>query len=398
MDYFSDEKKKVFNLVDYFTGKINKNENINLVLENGNYATEEEKDKRKNYMLKQFNNSNLWQIVLSIDHELIDNSINWKDLEKKLAKEILPKLFKKMGFINPKNMCYQFSLHGNTEHTHFHIAFMEKKPNTRSHDNRLMYMRTGKISMEAINYLKSEVLLTIEREKYFTPLSTNINKDIEEIKKYFKAGTKNYILYNKDNIFIEDKILSLGKMLEEKNKYTQNKIKFNSIKEKEIIKLTKEIKKDIFESSKVLTLDQKELKKSLDDMNQYLNDLLIRNNVSKKELVHSYIKNKNEYLDNYILNAIVNYSKNHYKNQKKKIIITSDDIIQAIICNVYNKNNKITKKQLVINHFSNNYKNKLRNEIYNSIKKINYEMENAKKEFEKIFIDKLNTKSTQYDV
>ena len=54
LEYFSDEKKKVFNLVDYFTGKINKNENINLVLENGNYATEEEKEKRKNYMLKQF--------------------------------------------------------------------------------------------------------------------------------------------------------------------------------------------------------------------------------------------------------------------------------------------------------------------------------------------------------
>lgn len=127
MDYFIDDKKKALNMLDYFTGKINKKEDINLVLENGEYATEEELEKRRKYISKQFQNSNIWQMVLSVPSELVDKNITWRDLEIKLAQQILPKTLKKMGFENIKNISYGFSLHMNTKHPHFHIYFMEKK-------------------------------------------------------------------------------------------------------------------------------------------------------------------------------------------------------------------------------------------------------------------------------
>ena len=71
IDYFSDDSKRALNLIDYFTGKINKHEDINLIMENGKYATPEEKEKRKRYISKQFKNSNLWQVVLSIPKDLL---------------------------------------------------------------------------------------------------------------------------------------------------------------------------------------------------------------------------------------------------------------------------------------------------------------------------------------
>lgn len=129
LDYFSDDKKKIMSMLDYFTGKINKYEEINLVLEDGHYATKEEYEKRKKYIDKQFNNSNVWRLVISPDKELVENNITWRELEIKMAKEVLPKFFKKMGFEDPNKMCYQFSLHTNTKHPHFHIAFLEKSPN-----------------------------------------------------------------------------------------------------------------------------------------------------------------------------------------------------------------------------------------------------------------------------
>ena len=176
LDYYSDDKKSMMSMLDYFTGKINKHENINLILEDGHYATKEEYERRKKYINKQFNNSNVWRLVLSIDKDLVESNIKWKDLEVKLAKEILPNFFKKMGFEDNKKMCYQFSLHMNTKHPHFHIAFMERSPNTRGYDNLLQYRRNGKIPNNCIKYLMNETILCIEREKKFRPLSVNLSK------------------------------------------------------------------------------------------------------------------------------------------------------------------------------------------------------------------------------
>ena len=85
IDYFSDDKKRVMNMIDYFTGKINKSEDINLIDENGNYFKKENIQKRKQFINKQFYDSNIWQIVLSVDKKLVDQNISWENLEKKIG-------------------------------------------------------------------------------------------------------------------------------------------------------------------------------------------------------------------------------------------------------------------------------------------------------------------------
>ena len=256
IDYFSDDKKRVMNMIDYFTGKINKHDEINLIDEKGKYFNKQDIEKRKKYINKQFKKSNVWQIVLSIDKDLVDQNISWQDLEQKLAKEILPKMFNKMGFVKTENMCFQYSLHTNTTHPHFHISFMEKSPNTRSYDNsnKLIYKRKGKIPQDVIKFLKQETVLAIERESKFRPMSVEINKDIDDLKKYFNPKERNFVLYDKQNILLEEKISNLGKLLNEKEISYNSKIKFNSIKDEKIKKLTKEIKTELFKVNKEIQI------------------------------------------------------------------------------------------------------------------------------------------------
>ena len=46
-DYFADIKKKAFFMLDYFSGKIGKDEEMNIIFENGEYATKSEIELRK---------------------------------------------------------------------------------------------------------------------------------------------------------------------------------------------------------------------------------------------------------------------------------------------------------------------------------------------------------------
>ncbi len=197
-----------------------------------------------------------------------------------------------MGFEDSKKMCYQFSLHMNTGHPHFHIAFMERSPNTRGYNNSLQYRRIGKIPNNCIKYLMNETILCIEREKKFRPLSVNISKDFEELKKFFNPQDKNFILYDKNNISLEEKILMLGKKLDEINKIKDNKLKYNSIKDEEIIKLTNEIKHDLF-SNKKISLSKSEFNKSIELMNKYIIDLSKRNHLKITDLSYTLNKEKN---------------------------------------------------------------------------------------------------------
>lgn len=378
LDYYSDDKKSMMSMLDYFTGKINKHENINLILEDGHYATKEEYKRRKKYINKQFNNSNVWRLVLSIDKDLVESNIKWEDLEVKLAKEILPNFFKKMGFEDNKKMCYQFSLHMNTKHPHFHIAFMERSPNTRGYDNLLQYRRNGKIPNNCIKYLMNETILCIEREKKFRPLSVNLSKELEELKQYFNPNDKNFILYDKNNILLEEKILTLGKQLEEINKNQNNKLKYNSINDEQISKLVNDIKNDLF-NDKSLNISKSKFNESVLTMNNYLKDISKRNNIKYTDL--SYTLNKEKYLNNYIYNAIVNYANKHYKKQEGKII-SSNDILQSIILNVYRHNKKVTRKDIIRNSFNINYH--IKQETVEAIKNINREMESIAEEFYKM--------------
>ena len=128
-DYFSNEKKRVMNLFDYYTGELNKQERMNLVIEDGSYATKEEIELRKKRFVKYADKSNLWQGVISFNNDYLNENISLTDLEQELIKTVIPRLFKKMGFKDKRNMAYNLSIHTDTDNLHVHFSFIEKKPN-----------------------------------------------------------------------------------------------------------------------------------------------------------------------------------------------------------------------------------------------------------------------------
>lgn len=232
-DYFSDENKRVMNLFDYYTGNINKEDTMNLVMENGKYATKEEIEKRKKRFVKYIEKSNLWQGVISFNNDYLNSNITIRELEKELSQSILPRFFKKMGFISKDNMAYNFSIHTDTDNLHIHFSFIEKKPNYII-GNKTCYRRKGKLSLEEIDFLKNEVAITIERKKYLKPMIKETNMEIENLKKYFNKDEKNFILYDKKDLILEDMILRLGKSLNERLSEENIKVKYCSLKMKKI--------------------------------------------------------------------------------------------------------------------------------------------------------------------
>jgi hypothetical protein len=60
-DYYSNPIKQAENMFDYYDGTL-KNKKFNLVLEDGNYATKKEIDKRKIDYQKYLKKSNLWKV------------------------------------------------------------------------------------------------------------------------------------------------------------------------------------------------------------------------------------------------------------------------------------------------------------------------------------------------
>lgn len=390
-DYYSNEEKRAISMFDYYTGRLTKENSINLILENGKFATKEEIERRKKRAVKYLENSNLWQGVLSFNNDYINKNIDIHILEQELATHILPKFFKKCGFKDSKKMFYQLALHTDTDNLHFHFSFMEKQPNYLYSKGKIGYRRKGKLSQEEIDFLKNQVIHTIEKEKIYTPLLKETNKDIEELKKYFSPKEKNYILKNKKDLLFEEKILRLGQLIYNERFYKDRKIKYGSIKNKEIINLTKEIKNYIFYNSDYnFKLEYNNFKKSLKKINSYFLKIIKNNNIKSININTSLIDSKNKYIDNYIYNSIVNYAIYNYKNESKQIKqIKENDIIQEIVLKHYLKNKKQTRKDILITYFSNNnltqkFKNK--NEIERAIRNINDEMEEAQKEFSKLFI------------
>ena len=99
------------------------------------------------------------------------------------------------------------------------------------------------------------------------------------------------------------------------------------------------------------------------------------------------MEEKQKYLDNYIFNAIVNHANYVYKN-KLNNVITENEIIQEIVYKNYDKNIKKSQFEIITNNFLKN-KNKRsyinKNKLEQSIKNINREMDEAQKEFSKLF-------------
>ena len=338
---------------------------------------------------KYLENSNLWQGVLSFNNDYVTENIDVHYLETKLAKEILPQFFKHCGFKEINKMFYQLALHGDTDNLHFHFSFMEKAPNYEYTKNKIGYRRKGELDPNEIDFLKDLVIHTIEKEKIYTPLLIRTNEEIDNLKKYFNPSERNFLLRNKKDLLYEEKILELGKMIYEERRGKNGRIKFGSIKNKEIISLTKDIKKYLFSIDNNFNLDYKSFKTSLDDINTYFLKIHKDNNINNINVDTSLTDSKNKYVDNYICNAIVNHSVYFYKNQKSKNrLIKDNDLIQSIILKHYLKNKKQTRKTILNNYFSNSsssLKFKNRKKIEQAIKNINDEMEEAQKEFSKLF-------------
>lgn len=388
-DYFSNEDKRVMNLFDYYTGELNKNERMNLVIEDGSYATKEEIEKRKKRFVKYAENSNLWQCVISFNNDYLNENISLQDLEQELIKNVLPRFFKKMGFKDKKNMAYNLSFHTDTDNLHAHVSFIEKKPNYILSNNKLGYRRKGKLTQEEINFMKNEIVFAVERKKYLNPMITITNDEIDKLKKYFNPKEKNFILYDKKDILLEDDILTLGKLLYDERNNNSKRIKFNSIKDKEIKDLTKQIKKYLFCSKSEFYDDYKNFIESISSINEYLYKVNEDNNVSKINVDKTLTESKENYIDNYIYNAIINHAVYTFKtNSKKYKTLNPDDILREIILKEYKTDKNQNKYTILSNYLTNTVpKLKCQNKykIINAVKSINAEMEEAQKEFSKLF-------------
>lgn len=389
-DYYTNEEKRAMSMYDYYTGKLTKENTMNLIKEDGSFATEKDVEKRKKLAVKYLENSNLWQGVLSFNNDYINENIDIHKLEKELATNILPKFFRKCGFKDTNKMFYQLALHTDTDNLHFHFSFMEKEPNYIYHKNKIGYRRSGELSQNEIDFLKSQVVHTIEKEKIYTPLLKETNKEIEELKKYFSPKEKNYLLRDKKDLILEEKILRLGQLLYKERYDNDSKIKYGSIKDKEIINLTKDIKNYLFsKNNDNFKLEYNNFKESLNKINNYFYKINEDNNIKDIVVDTTLTDSKNKYIDNYIYNAIVNYANYNYKKESKNITkIKENDIIQEIILKHYLDNKKQTRKNILKTYFTNTNSNqKFRNkqEIENAIKSINDEMDEAQKEFSKLF-------------
>ena len=396
-DYYTNEEKRAMSMYDYYTGKLTKENTMNLIKEDGSFATEKEVQKRKKLAVNYLENSNLWQGVLSFNNDYLNENIDIHKLEKELATNILPKFFKRCGFKDTNKMFYQLALHTDTDNLHFHFSFMEKEPNYIYHKNKIGYRRSGELSQNEIDFLKSQVVHTIEKEKIYTPLLKETNKEIEELKKYFSPKEKNYLLRDKKDLILEEKILRLGQLLYKERYDNDSKIKYGSIKNKEIINLTKDIKNYLFsKNNDNFKLEYNNFKGSLNKINNYFYKINEDNNIKDIVVDTTLIDSKNKYMNNYIYNAIVNYANYNYKKETKNITkINENDIIQEIILKHYLNNKKQTRKDILKTYFTNtNSKQKFKNkqEIENAIRNINDEMDEAQKEFSKLFISNDYTK------
>ena len=388
-DYYSNEKKRVMNLFEYYTGNLTKTEKMNLVIEDGSYASKEEIEKRKKRFIKYAEKSNLWQGVISFNNDYLTQNITLRELEVEMVKNILPRFFKKMGFKDVNKMAYNLSFHTDTDNLHIHFSFIEKKPNYICSNNKISYRRKGELTQEEIDFMKNEVVLAVERKHYLNPMITITNEEIDKLKSYFNPKEKNFILYDKNDLLLEDKILRLGKLLYEDRNSSSKRIKYNSIRNEEIKNLTKEIKQYILVSNSEVYDDYLTFKNCLSNINDYLYKVNVDNNVSNIKIDTLLADNKKRYIDNYVLNAIVNHADYFYKTKSKKYgCLSEDDLLREIIIREFKKNKNMTRYDVLNNYLANTVKTqKYRNkyQIINAIKNINSEMEDAQKEFSKLF-------------
>ena len=93
-NYYRDPKKEIVSMIDYYRGS-KQDKIVNLVLEDGHYATENELQKFQIQMSNAIKNSNLYKGVVSFDSDWLIKAINIRELEKIIAKGVMPKFLRK---------------------------------------------------------------------------------------------------------------------------------------------------------------------------------------------------------------------------------------------------------------------------------------------------------------
>ena len=345
--------------------------------------------------------------VLSFYQNYIDSNISIKELQKKIATDVMPKFLCYCGYENPKeNLEWVVALHCDRKNNyHFHISWIEKNKCYKKYNNTLDHRIKLKISDEERNFLKRQVALTIERSKLYTPALIKLNEDMESLKSYFNPKDCNFTLKNLKDIEFEEKIIKLGYLLNQVRTTDNKYIKYNSLPKneigKEIRKLTQDIKRNIFKNEKVKSIKQ-DIYKSIDKINDILIDIDKRNNISnvgfESALENKMIKDKLEKYDNYVLNSIVNHALYNYKYQAKKIDkkdFKIEDLINQICYESYKKDfkkHKIVKvrkyKSKILSNFfgGNTYKGKV---IY-ALERLGYEQDQAANKFYEMFEEENN--------
>ena len=405
-DYSRDEKKAKTSMFDYYMGS-KKSEDVMernkmrreemAMLKDGTFIKDDMVEDMKKEWSNYLDNSNTQLAVLSLYQDYVDENINIKDLQKEVATSLLPKLFNYCGYENPKeNLEWIVSLHSDRENNyHFHIAWIEKNKCYKLKNNKLGHRYKLKLDENENNFMKRQVSLAIERSKLYRPALIKINEDIEHLQKYFNPKDQNFTLKNINDLDLEEEIVRLGYLLSEIRNTDKKYIKYNSLPRNEvgneIRSLTNDIKKKIFLSSNDIQLSKDEINKSIEKLNDIFLDIDKRNNISNAGFESAFdnkmIKDKLEKSDNYILNAIVNHA--NYINKHPKI--SEDELLQNIVYKNYKKNRQ-TRFNILSNYLSTSSRSsKFKNQykIKQAVKNINDELEDAQKEFDKLFkVDK----------
>ena len=166
------------------------------MLKNGKYLL----DKDVPFMQKRWCNyiedSNIQLTVLSFYQDYIDKNINIKELQKKIATDVMPKFLSYCGYENPvKNLEWIVALHCDRENNyHFHISWIEKNKCYKTKNGLLEHRIKLTLDDNEINFLKRQATLTIERNSLYKPALIELNKDLEGLKKYFNPKDQNFTL------------------------------------------------------------------------------------------------------------------------------------------------------------------------------------------------------------
>lgn len=415
-EYSRDEKKAKSSMLDYFMGGKKSEEVMKrnqmrrekmAMLKDGTFI----KDDMVSDMQKRWSNyledSNVNLAVLSLYQDYVDENINIDDLQREVAMKIMPKFLKYCGYEKPdKNLEWVVSLHCDRENNyHFHIAWIEKNKCYKLKNNTLGHRYKLKLDENENNFMKRQVSLSIERNKLYRPALIKINEDIEHLQSYFNPKDKNFTLKNISNLDLEEDIVRLGFLLTQVRNTDKKYIKYGSLPKNEVGKeiryITNEVKNKLFSSNDGLNLSKKEIKESIENLNNIFLGIDKRNNISnigfESAFDNKMIKGKIEKADNYILNAIVNHALYNYdRSIKKKNKVTNkislEDLINEIAIMVYKKNNDYQKNKqkfrikTLENYFIyGSYKNY--DKLSSSLRRLSKDSDEAAKQFYEILSD-----------